>query len=204
MRPERVGRGATIMVALAALLMTSGCVRFGGKTPEKLIGLSSNAAIPAGQMVTAPSASAIMVMLPSVPRAFATSRVAVRDSTGAFTYVTDATWVDSPGRMFQALLSETIAARTGRLVLDPGQFVSEPDGRLTGALIEFAIDSARHEAVVTYDANLAATDGSTISKRRFSATAPIGKIDSNSVAPALNEAANTIAMQVADWIKAPQ
>src|SRR3546814_5391887 len=44
-------------------------------------------------------------------------------------YVADTQWVDRPGRLFQRLLSETIAANTGRVVLNPDQFSGEPSTR---------------------------------------------------------------------------
>jgi cholesterol transport system auxiliary component len=40
-----------------------------------------------------------------------------------------------------------------------------------------------------------------LDSRRFEARVPVGVIDALSVGPALNEAANKVAADVADWIK---
>lgn len=186
---------------IAALLLTGGCVRFGTKPPNRLLGLTSSSSMAAGQVVIGTSKSAITVLTPVIARSIGTPRVAVVDSSGSFAYVKDALWVDTPDKLFQGLLSEAIAVRTGKLVLNPGQFIAEPSGQLLGQLIAFGIDAGNKQAVVTYDANLLAPDGSAISKQRFSATAPIGKINATTVAPAISKAANSVAEQVADWIK---
>lgn len=195
-------RKATGTALLTALFLTAGCVRFGTNPPDRLLGLTSTSSVEAGKVITGTSGSAITVLPPLIARSIGTPRVAVTDSSGAFAYVKDAIWVDTPDKLFQGLLSETIAVRTGRLVLNPGQFISEPNRQLIGQLISFGIDAGRKEAVVTYDASLLAPDGATINKQRFSATAPIGKIDAKTVAPAISAAANSVAEQVADWIKA--
>ncbi len=185
----------------ATLLLAGGCVRFGVNPPARLLGLTPTTSVAAGTVVTGTAASAITVMPPFTTRSIGNVRVAVVDASGAYAYVKDAVWVDTPDKLFQGLLGETIAVRTGRLVLNPGQFISTPSGQLVGQLLFFGIDAARNQALVTYDATLLAADGTTISKQRFSATAPIGKIDAETVAPAISKAANDVAGQVADWIK---
>lgn len=186
----------------AALLLTGGCVRFGAKPPARLLGITSASSVTAGTVVTGTAANAITVMPPFVARSIGNVRVAVVDGSGAYAYVKDAIWVDTPDKLFQGLLGETIAVRTGRLVLNPGQFIAAPSGQLVGQLLFFGIDAGAHQARVTYDATLLAPDGTTLSKQRFSATAPIGRIDAQTVAPAIGAAANDVASQVAGWIKA--
>ena len=195
-------RTVTGAALAAALLLTGGCVRFGAKPPPRLLGITSASSVTAGTLVTGTAANAITVMPPFTARSIGNVRVAVVDGSGAYAYVKDAVWVDTPDRLFQGLLGETIAVRTGRLVLNPGQFIGARSGQLVGQLLFFGIDAGKHQAVVTYDATLLAPDGTTISKQRFSATAPIGKIDAQTVAPAISIAANGVAEQVADWIKA--
>jgi cholesterol transport system auxiliary component len=39
-----------------------------------------------------------------------------------------------------------------------------------------------------------------IDKKRFSASVPVGVVDANGSAAALNQAANQVAVQVADWV----
>src|SRR3546814_5571927 len=108
-------------------------------------------------------------------------------------------WVDRPGCLFQRLLSETIAANTVRVVLNPDQFSGEPSTRLQGELIDFGIDARSSQAVVTYDAILLGENGATMTKRRFSATRPVSPIEPARVGRALNDAANDVAAQVAVW-----
>jgi cholesterol transport system auxiliary component len=88
-------------------------------------------------------------------------------------------------------------------VLDPGQYPAKAGHILHGELTEFGVDAASHSARVTYDASLLAPDGQTIRHQRFSASRPVATIDADSVAPAINQAANDVAAAVADWIKAP-
>ena len=140
--------------------------------------------------------------MPVVPRAIATLRVAVRDSANSFAYVKDALWVDAPSRQFQGVLAETVRVRTGRLVLDPGQFLARRGQMLEGTLLEFGVDATRMHAVVTYDATLMTHDGQQVTRQRFSASVPVNRIDAANVAPAISQAANEVATAVADWVKA--
>ena len=54
--------------------------------------------------------------------------------------------------------------------------------------------------MVIFDASLMRNGQTAIEKRRFEARVPVGKIDAQSVGPALNQAANQVAQQVADWV----
>ena len=76
----------------------------------------------------------------------------VRTGATQVAYVKDAQWVEVPTILFARLLSETIAAKTGRVVLDPKQFTFDPGQRLTGTLQTFGLDADRMEAVLVYDA----------------------------------------------------
>lgn len=208
MRPSRnpasslngrsVGRTLTVLALAAA---TAGCVSFGGEAPPRLLTIASDVKAPAGVASTTPSANAIFVDQPSVPKALATPRVAVRASSTAFAYVKDAVWVDLPARQFQSLLAETIRVRSNRLVLDPDQYLASSGHILKGDLTEFGVDAATNQAIVTYDASIRSPDGETVTHQRFTASVPIGKIDAESVAPPINQAANQVAIAVADWIR---
>jgi cholesterol transport system auxiliary component len=55
------------------------------------------------------------------------------------------------------------------------------------------------EVVATYDAALARRGGGVIT-RRFEARVPVAVADAANVSPALNQAANEVATQVAAWI----
>jgi cholesterol transport system auxiliary component len=62
------------------------------------------------------------------------------------------------------------------------------------------LDAATQQAVVTFDAALSRSGQPTTEKRRFEARVPVAAIDAASVGPALNQAANQVAGEVADWI----
>jgi cholesterol transport system auxiliary component len=187
-------RLALLAIATASL---AGC-GLGGKAPDLLLNLTPDVSLPAQAAATSTSENAITVVRPSVPQALDTTRVPVL-SGQSVTYLKDAFWVDTPDNLFRRLLSETIGARTGRVVLDPLQFSFNPGNRLTGQLHNFGLDSQRMEAVVTYDAALA-RGAEQVATRRFEARVPVASADRNSVAPALNQAANQVAVQVADWV----
>lgn len=201
---ERAMKNSAAGLALlaGAALLTTGCVRLGSKPPERLLAIAAQTRAPAGDVLAASSDTALFVDLPVAPRAIANLRVAVRESDNSYAYVKKVVWVDTPARQFQGLLAETIRTRTGRLVLDPGQYLARRGQMLEGNLLEFGIDAGKREAVVTYDASLMSSDGGQVTRQRFSASVPVDEIDGEHVAPAISEAANMIAIQVADWVKA--
>ena len=186
-----------LLLPLAALALT-GC--FGGaKTPDFLMTLTSAQSVQPQAVRTAAEGEAITVVVPTVARELATPRVPVRTGATTVEYLKDAQWVEAPNALFQRLLSETIAATTGRVVLDPRQFSYDPGRRLTGQLQSFGVDGDRSEVVAVYDAALGRS-GRGIVSRRFEARVPVGAVDAANVAPALNQAANQIAGEVAAWI----
>ena len=189
----------TKFALLGVALTLSGCLSFGSEPPPYLLTLDSAATVPAATSRTAAAGEAITVVPPTVPQALATARVPVVSSGTAIAYVKDAQWVDTPNVLFGRLLSETIAAQTGRVVLDPQQFTFDPGTRLTGQLQSFGVDSDAMEAVVRYDAALARGPDA-IETRRFEARVPVTAIETAQVGTALNQAANQVAAEVAAWI----
>ena len=184
-----------------ALLMLplAGCVSFGGKPPKQLMTLSATDTVAVGVTRTAASGQTVTILSPSAPAAIVAPRVPVYRGGIAIAYVKDAAWVDSPARLFQRLLSETVAAKTGKIVLDLRQYTTDPGLRVQGNLLMFGIDEDKSEAVVTYEAVIVREKA--LDSRRFEARVRVGVIDATSVGPALNEAANKVAADVADWIK---
>lgn len=176
------------------------CVNFGAKPPEKLLSLTSQAQLQAGAARTAQTGRSLIVAFPQTSRLLDTNRIPVQTDDVSFAYVKGGQWADQPGRLFQHLLAETLAAKTDRMILDPAQFSGEPGTRLEGELLQFAIDARTRQAVVTYDATLLDAGGTQVTKRRFSATQPVGAIKAEEAGRALNEAANAVATQVAAWI----
>jgi cholesterol transport system auxiliary component len=186
---------------LGIALALGGCVKIGGgKPPASLLNLTSAVRVAADDARMAHAGETITIGVPGVPQAIATNRVAVNDGDTSIAYVKDAQWVEPPARLFQRLLSETVAAKTGKMVLDPRQFAVEPGTQLAGQLRQFGIDASRSEAVIVYDAALMRDHGKQISTRRFEARIGVGVIAAGPAGTALNRAANQIAGAVADWI----
>jgi cholesterol transport system auxiliary component len=188
------------ILALGASLTLAGC--FGGaKVPDTLMTLSPTQTRAAAATRTAGEGEAVTVVVPNVPRELATLRVPVHETDTAVSYLKNAQWVEMPDALFARLLSETIAATTGRVVLDPSQFTFDPGQRLTGTLQRFGYNAPTAEVVAIYDAVLARQGGG-VTTRRFEARVPVAAPDAVNVAPALNRAANQIATEVAAWIDA--
>ncbi len=187
---------------LFSLLLTlplAGCLSFGGKPPKVLLTINPAATLPAGSTQNSATAKTVTVMVPAVPQSLAVARVPVQTGD-QIAYVTGAAWVDAPQRLFAQLMSDTIAAKTGRVVLSSAQSFGDPGARLSGELRNFGIDGTAREAVVTFDGSLIRNDTSKVEKKRFEARVPVAQIDANSVGPALNQAANQVAAEVADWV----
>ena len=192
---------AAFPLALALLAALSGCVSFGGKPPQRLLSLDAAQKVAPGTLRTVTAGSTITVADPEAPRMLDTVRVPVRTSPTSVAYVTKVQWADTPRHLFQKLLSETIAATSNRIVLDPGQYSADAGQRLMGELVDFGLDAASNNAVVTYDAILAGPGGTAIARQRFTASAPVGgKIDAADIGAPLNQAANKVAADVAAWL----
>lgn len=171
----------------------------GGKPPTTLQTLTAEAADPGAMTRAVNAGQAVTVATPSVPEELHTVRVPVQVSATDIQYVTDLQWVDTPDRLFQSLVEETIRRTTGRVVLDLHQATLDPGLVVTGALQRFGFDAASGQAVVVYDASFSTEGGSRVEARRFTASVPADGSGA-SVGPALNHAANQVALDVAKWI----
>jgi cholesterol transport system auxiliary component len=125
--------------------------------------------------------------------------VPVQTSDSTLAYLVDAVWVEKPARLFAALLAETIRAKQTRLVVDSADMRHSAATRLSGQLLEMGYDAPSGSVVVGFDAVLQQADG-TLLTRRFEARVDGVAADAASVGPALNDAANQVAVQVADWV----
>lgn len=189
-------------IALAAAL--SGCslgglLGGGGKPPTTLITLTPEAAAPAQISRNAAAGQSVTIETPTVPKELAFVRVPVQLGPTNVQYVSNLTLVDTPDRLFQGLVSETVRRTTNRVVLDPAQSTLDPGVTITGQLQRFGYDASTGQVVVTYDAAMSSTGGAGIQTRRFSASAPADGT-APTVGPALNRAANQVALDVARWI----
>ena len=186
-----------LIVAVAALSLAS-C--FGGKkVPPTLLTLSSAAPLPASIARTAAAGEALTIDVPVIAKQLSTTRVPALVGPTAVAYIEDLQWVESPDRLFQNLLQETVVRTTGRVVLDPRQASLDPGVRLTGTLTRFGYDTATGAVVVRYDGALASAGGAQVATRRFEASVPADGTAAT-VGPALNAAANQVAAEVAAWI----
>ena len=197
----RLIRTATAISLAAALAGCSlgGLLGGGGKAPTTLQTLTPEAAEPASIARSAGAGQAVTIELPAVPKELRATRVPVQLTPTDVQYVTNLQWVDTPDKLFQALLAETVRRTTSRVVLDPGQTTLDPGVLVTGQLQRFGYDASTGQVVVTYDASLSTAGGAQVQTRRFTATAPANGTGP-SVGPALNRAANQVAFDVAKWI----
>ena len=195
-----MNRLALLALPFAAATL-SGCIKFGAEPPDSLLTLTPTSTVAVGATARSASARSITIQVPVVPQELAVARVQVRSSDTTVAYLKDAQWVEAPNRLFARLLSDTVSARTGRVVLSVRQALSDPGARLNGELRHFGLDATTNEAVVTFDATLA-RDGAarTFEKRRFEARVPLAAIEPTAAGIALNTAANQVAGEVADWV----
>ncbi len=188
-------------LALALLMPLAACVSFGEKPPASLMTLRATEQLPAGPAKPLTSDNSIIVYQPTSSQMLANDHVAVRTGGTSISYLKDARWSDLPSRLFADLVSDTIAARTDRVVIDRRQYALAPGARLSGKLEAFELISGRGEVVVIYDAVLVPGEGKPPVSRRFEARARTASEKPGSVGQALNEAANQVAVAVADWVK---
>ena len=193
----RVAGPVALAVSLAGCSL--GGLLGGGKAPPVLYDLTATAPQTGAVTRQSSAGNAVTVRVPVVSKELRTIRVPVQVNPNQIAYVEDLQWVDTPDRLFQNLLSETIRRTTSRVVLDPQQPGLDPGISISGQLHQFGYDAQRGMVVARYEAALASEGGTNVQSRTFVAELP-STPEPNSVAPALNSAANQIALQVAQWI----
>jgi cholesterol transport system auxiliary component len=198
MRVSRIAASTVLAVALAGCSL-GGMLGGGGKPPATLVTLTPEAAEPTQIIRNAAAGQAVTIAVPDTSRELSAVRVPVQVNQTAVQYVADLQLVDTPARLFQKLVSETVRRTTGRVVLDPEQTTLDPGLTVTGQLQRFGYDAGTGQVIVQYDASLSAAGGNRVETRRFTATAPADGTAAT-VGPALNRAANQVAQQVAQWI----
>lgn len=192
-------RSRLLLPALGALTL-AGCISLGGgDPPDQLLTLTASAMAPAGAAQTGTMANALAVTEPAVPQHLNVTRVPVRVDGTSLAYLKDALWVERPARLFQTVLSETIRARGTRLVVGGGEMDYAAQTQLGGELVAMDYDASAQAVLVRYDAILRLPGGE-IRTRRFENRVTGVTADALSVAPALNQAANAVAAEVADWV----
>ena len=199
MRLYRTGAGTLALSMALSACSVSGLLGGGGKPPTTLVTLTPETAAPAQIARSVGAGQAVTINVPAVSNELAAVRVPVQVTPTDVQYVANLTLVDVPARLFQGLLAETVRRTTNRVVLDPAQTTLDPGLTVTGELQRFGYDASTGQVVVSYDAALSTAGGNRVETRRFTASAPADGTAA-SVGPALNRAANQVALDVAKWI----
>lgn len=197
-----MSRMLRLSAPVALALAVTGCAGLlggGGKAPPWLLTLTPQAPAPENIARTAGPGDAVTIELPVVPKEIRVNRVPVHQGPIAIAYVENLTWVDTPDKLFQDLLTESVLRLTNRVVLDPRQSSLDPGVTVTGNLSRFGYDAQEGAVVVRYDAAMTRAGGTAVATRRFEAREPADGTAAT-VAPAINSAANRVAMEVAQWV----
>lgn len=196
---------AFLRIAAAAALAGSlaGCslgsiLGGGAKAPSVLFTLTAEAPESAAAR-SAAAGQTVTIKVPTVPKELRALRVPARIGPTQVQYVTDLQWVDTPDKLFQSLVEETVRRTTNRVVLDPAQSALDPGLIVTGELNRFGYDVQTGMVVVEYDGSIATQGGTHVESRRFQASMPADGTAAT-VGPALNSAANRVAAEIAGWI----
>ncbi len=188
------------LLPVAALLTLGACVSLGGgKVPDTLFTLTPEKVIPAGTAISGKPADAIVVFEPETDRRLGVQRIAVQVDGSNIAYLQKAMWVERPARLFQNLLAETIRARSGRLVVMSDDNAGLGALRLSGRLLDIGYDARSMSVVVRFDAQRTEADGAVTTKRFESVISGVAP-EAIQVGPALNQAGNEVAQQVAEWL----
>ena len=190
-----------VSAAAALALSLSACALLGGgpKPPPTLLTLAPSAPALASVVRSANAGEAVTIDTPVIPKELRGVRVPAQVGPTAIAYIKGLQWVDTPDRLFQDLLQETVLRTTSRVVIDPKQSNLDPGLVVSGQLSSFGYEAGAGTVLVRYDAALSAAGGTRVETRRFEARAPADGTAAT-VGPALNQAANEVALQVAQWI----
>ena len=185
-------------LVLGTALALAGCFG-GGSAPSELLTLTPSQVRTATGPRSAAEGRMISVTTPTAPHAMNNNRIPVYVSDTIIQYLKDAYWVDEPTELFRNLLSETVAAQTDYVVVDPALYTQTAGSTLSGQMLRFGLDPTTMEAVVQFEAAISRPN-QTVVTNRFEARVPVAEATREAVAPALNAAANQVAGQVAAWL----
>jgi cholesterol transport system auxiliary component len=197
---KMVRTGAAIALGLSvAACSLSGMLGGGAKPPPTLLTLTPSAPAPESVVRSAAAGESVTILPPVISKELRTVRVPAQVGPTAVAYIEDLQWVDTPDKLFQDLVEETVLRTTSRVVLDPRQSSLDPGLTVSGRLSSFGYEAGQGTVLVRYDAAIARAGGAGVETRRFEAREPADGTAST-VGPALNAAANRVAMEVAQWI----
>jgi cholesterol transport system auxiliary component len=197
MKLLRISVPIALAIALGACSLSG--LLGGGKTPPTLLTLTPQAALQGDVTRSASAGEAVTIAVPVIAKELRTVRVPAQVSHMEVAYIEDLQWVDTPDRLFQALLSETVRRTTGRVVLDPRQANLDPGISVSGELHKMGYDAAEQAVIVRFDGAMSTAGGTRVETRRFEAKVPT-TADAPNVGAALNQAANQVALEAAAWI----
>ena len=192
-------RKGALVALVAGALALQGCISLGEDPPDSLFTRTARETAPDGTLGEGDMTSALAVLDPEAPRRLDVTRVPVQVDDSSIAYLADAMWVEKPARLFGRLLAETIRARGSRLVIEDSSMRNAAGTRLSGQLVDMGYDASLRAVVVRYDAILRLEDGA-IRTRRFEVEIDDVDAIASEVGPALNNAANDVAAEVADWV----
>ena len=192
-------------LALAAVLSgaLAGCsissMLGAGKVPATLMTLTPEAPDPGQMTRSAVAGQAVTIAVPIIAKELRTTRVPAQIDAYNVQYIKGLTWVDTPDRLFQELVSETVRRTTNRVVLDGRQAALDPGLLVNGQLQRFGYDAQTGQVTVQFDGALSTQGATHVETRRFTASLPADGTAAT-VGPALNRAANMVATDIAKWI----
>ena len=187
-----------LALALSVTACSLGGLLGGGKVPPTLLTLTPQAPAPGPFVRSAAAGQTVTIAAPIVAKELRSVRVPAQVSPTDVAYIKGVQWVDTPDRLFRDLLAETVRRTTNRVVLDQKQSTLDPGVLVTGQLHRFGYDEATRSVIVRYDATLSTNGGASVQTRRFESSLPAA--GDASAGPVLNNAANQVAYQVANWI----
>lgn len=190
---------ARLALAPALAFALSGCLSFGADPPDMLLNLTPTTQAAAGTGVSGTSDTALAVLDLQAPQKLNVTRVPVTTGDSTLAYLKDAVWVERPARLFGQLLSDTIRAKGGRLLVGGTDLEFQAASKLSGTLSAMDYDATRGAVVVRFDAVLQAGNSQVLT-RRFESVVEGVPAQPEPVAAALNRAANEVAGQVAEWV----
>jgi cholesterol transport system auxiliary component len=148
------------------------------------------------------SRAALVVAEPSTVQVFDSERIIVRDQGGGLSTLPGGQWADRLPRLVQTRLIQTFenASRLGA-VARPGERVL-PDWQLNLDIRNFTIESGTGEAVVEISAKLVRDrTGRVQGARLFTARVPVGAIDPENAAQALDRALSQVLVDIVRWAR---
>lgn len=187
----------TFALSLAMLTALGGCVRIGTKPPGTFLTLTPDAAPVPGATSSGTLGEATVVLEPVAAASVSVLRIPVQIDASNVAYIKGTQWVERPSRAFQHLLADTLRARGKGLVVETDRATTGT--RIGGQLLAMGFDAQTREAVVRFEA-MKWLPGGRIETRRFESTVAGVDPEPAEIGPALNQAANKVAGEIADWV----